>query len=221
MEPRGYTGALSTLQFDNSERRALNADQVISRRVTELRTRSRYGCLPDLSESLHPTRRVTLIVALLLVVVATATSCAGSTPAQPVAAPASVAPVAVVPVAVVEGVAVSGEPGAYTLNVTLRSPDTGCDQYADWWEVISAEGELVYRRVLLHSHVGEQPFTRSGGPVEAESATELIVREHMNTGGYGPGMRGTPASGFAPAEIPTDFARSVELAPPLPESCAG
>ena len=141
--------------------------------------------------------------------------------AEPVAASVPISVATVAPAAVVEGVAVSGEPGGYTFSVTIRSPDTGCEQYADWWEVISAEGDLVYRRVLLHSHVGEQPFTRSGGPIEAGPATELIVRGHMNGGGYGPGMRGTAEGGFGPADLPADFARSVELAPPLPQSCAG
>ncbi len=69
--------------------------------------------------------------------------------------------------------------------------------------------------------VSGEPFTRSGGPVQAEPATELIVRGHMSTGGYGPTMRGSPATGFAPADLPADFARSVESAPPLPEGCAG
>lgn len=127
---------------------------------------------------------------------------------------------AVIPVAVVEAVGVSGGPGSYSFNVTIRSPESGCDQYADWWEVISVDGELLYRRVLLHPHVSEQPFTRSGGPVRAEPATELIVRGHMSTGGYGPAMRGSVATGFAPADLPADFALSVELAPPLPDGCA-
>ncbi len=115
----------------------------------------------------------------------------------------------------------SGQPGAYILNVTIRSPDTGCDQYADWWEVISAQGDLVYRRVPLHSHLNEQPFTRSGGPIRVGPGTELTVRGHMSTGGYGPAMRGTPATEFTPVNLPIDFARSVESVPPLPESCAG
>ena len=63
----------------------------------------------------------------------------------------------------VTAVSATGEAGAYTFDATVRSPDTGCNSYADWWEVVSPNGELLYRRVLLHSHVDEQPFTRSGG----------------------------------------------------------
>ena len=79
----------------------------------------------------------------------------------------------------------SGSPGAYQFNVGIRSPDKGCAQYADWWEVVSTDGKLLYRRVLLHSHVDEQPFTRSGGPVPIQPDTVVWVRAHMNTGGYG------------------------------------
>ncbi|MGA9190363.1 MAG: hypothetical protein WBZ24_01400, partial [Anaerolineales bacterium] len=60
---------------------------------------------------------------------------------------------------------VSGEEGAFTFAVEIASPDTGCDRYADWWEVVTPNGDLLYRRILLHSHVDEQPFARSGGPV--------------------------------------------------------
>ena len=122
----------------------------------------------------------------------------------------------------VVAVRTSGSPGAYNFAVTLQSPDTGCDQYADWWEVITPDGELLYRRILLHSHVDEQPFTRSGGPVDVQSTTRVIVRAHMNDAGYG----GVAFGGSEEAGFAVDASVTAELAPqlaeeaPLPNGCA-
>lgn len=124
-------------------------------------------------------------------------------------------------VADVTAVSVSGGPGAYQLSVTIRSPDTGCEQYADWWEVVAEDGTLIYRRILAHSHVNEQPFTRSGGPVPIGADSLVVVRAHMVPTGYGGQvMRGTPAAGFAPAARTADFAAPLEDASPQPEGCA-
>ena len=117
-------------------------------------------------------------------------------------------------------VKVSGEAGGYNFSVTISSPDEGCNQYADWWEVVNAYGELVYRRVLLHSHVDEQPFTRSGGPVPVESDEEVIVRVHMNTSGYSSlAMIGSPEQGFEPTELSPGFAENLSELQPLPGDC--
>jgi hypothetical protein len=118
-------------------------------------------------------------------------------------------------------VKVSGEEGAYRFSVGISSPDTGCDQYADWWEVISQEGELIYRRILLHSHVEEQPFVRSGGPVSIAADSVVFVRAHMNTGGYGgAAFQGSVQSGFSETDPDPDFAAELAEEPPLPEDCA-
>ena len=118
-------------------------------------------------------------------------------------------------------VEVKGDPGNYSFSVGIHSPDTGCDQYADWWEVIDLDGALIYRRILAHSHAGEQPFTRSGGPVGIEPDTQVIVRAHMNNSGYGGAVfKGSVNSGFLPAELGADFAIELEGAPPLPDGCA-
>ncbi len=118
-------------------------------------------------------------------------------------------------------VSVTGTPGAYMFEVTVRSVETGCEQYADWWEVVSLEGELLYRRVLAHSHVTEQPFTRRGGTVAVDASTEVIVRAHMNPSGYGiQGMRGSVAGGFTPAVLEPGFAAGLAGEEPLPASCA-
>ncbi len=118
-------------------------------------------------------------------------------------------------------VSVSGGPGAYSLSVTVQSPDTGCGSYADWWEVVSEDEELLYRRVLLHSHVAEQPFTRSGGPVNIQPSDTVIIRAHMNRAGYGgEAFGGTVADGFSPAGVFPDFAAGLESQKPLPTDCA-
>ncbi len=124
------------------------------------------------------------------------------------------------PAADVIGVRVSGSPGAYQFNVTIKSPDTGCQQFADWWEVVSEDGKLLYRRVLLHSHVDEQPFTRSGGPVPVQPDTVIWIRAHMNNTGYGSmAFKGSVKGGFASAEPPANFAAGLAKQQPLPEGC--
>lgn len=124
------------------------------------------------------------------------------------------------PLADIVSVKASGEPGAYTFAVGIASPDTGCQQYADWWEVIAETGELLYRRVLTHSHVDEQPFVRPGGPVPIEEDRLVWVRAHMHPGGYGGvAWRGSVATGFVAAELVSEFAAEVAQLEPLPTGC--
>lgn len=121
----------------------------------------------------------------------------------------------------IAAVSASGAAGAYTFSVTISSPDTGCDQYADWWEVLDEEGQLLYRRVLLHSHVGEQPFARSGGPVAVAADQVVWVRAHMSVGGYGgAAFKGSVQDGFVAAELAADFSAEVAEREPLPQGCA-
>jgi hypothetical protein len=85
---------------------------------------------------------------------------------------------------------------------------------------VTPEGELVYRRVLAHSHTHEQPFTRSGGPVPVAADQVVIVRAHMKPGGYGgTAYEGTAASGFRAARLAEGFAEGLAREAPLPESC--
>jgi len=120
----------------------------------------------------------------------------------------------------VVSVEVTGEPDGYQFQVGISSPDSGCEQYADWWEVVTEEGRLLYRRILLHSHVDEQPLVRSGGPVKIGEDTVVIVRAHMHPGGYGgSAMQGSPASGFSQVALSPGFAADLESAPPQPEGC--
>lgn len=118
-------------------------------------------------------------------------------------------------------VTLSGEENQYNFNVTISSDETGCNQYADWWEVLSTNENLIYRRILAHSHINEQPFTRSGGPIPISSTTEVYVRAHMNYSGYGTKVfKGTADRGFSTANLSADFAEDLQTQEPLPEGCA-
>ena len=126
-----------------------------------------------------------------------------------------------VPAADVIDVMVSGEANAYRFSVEVRSPDEGCDQYADWWEILTEDGALLYRRILAHSHVNEQPFIRSGGPVDITPDEVVFVRAHMHPGGYGGQvMQGSVETGFDVVSIAADFAADVETFEPQPSGCA-
>ena len=115
----------------------------------------------------------------------------------------------------------SGEESNYSFNVEIESPDTGCDQYADWWEVFTPDSTLIYRRILAHSHVNEQPFKRSGGPVEISNNQEVIIRAHMNNLGYGAEIfRGSISNGFQKDTLSTQYAIGLEMTEPLPDNCA-
>ncbi|MEQ9301275.1 MAG: hypothetical protein RIF33_22045 [Cyclobacteriaceae bacterium] len=121
----------------------------------------------------------------------------------------------------ITAVSASGPTGKYTFNVTISSPDTGCDQYADWWEVVDEGGGLIYRRILAHSHVNEQPFTRQGGTVTVDESENVWIRAHMNNSGYG-GVTffGRAKDGFEPREMAEGFAADVENESPQPTGCA-
>jgi len=136
-----------------------------------------------------------------------------------------------IPYANVVAVSVTGSPSAYQFAVSIESADIDCTQYANWWEILSEDGVLLYRRILEHSHTDENgtsdadapgnTFTRDGGPVVIDWETNVIVRAHMNDAGYsGRAMRGSPSAGFADASsLPRDFGASAEGAPPQPAGC--
>ena len=121
----------------------------------------------------------------------------------------------------ISAIEVNGSEQSYRFSVTIQSPDTGCDQYADWWEVITPDSLLIYRRILTHSHVSEQPFTRSGGPIEINDSLTLIVRAHMNNLGYGCEVySGSIREGFVADTISRFYASGLAEEAPLPGGCA-
>jgi hypothetical protein len=81
----------------------------------------------------------------------------------------------------------------WTFFVTVQHPDTGWEDYADGWDVVTPDGQVLkpdpdgpFTRELLHPHVDEQPFTRSqAGIVIPEDVTQVRVRAHDLVDGYG------------------------------------
>ena len=121
----------------------------------------------------------------------------------------------------VTAVEVKGSEGAYRFAVTLQSDETGCDQYADWWEVLSRDGTLLYRRILGHSHPDTQPFTRSGGLININKYDTLYVRAHMNKLGYvGDVYEGSVKEGFSKSVALPTFSQDLEKQQALPKGCA-
>jgi len=82
-------------------------------------------------------------------------------------------------------VKVTNNQGSYRFDVTLRHADTGWDHYADGWEVLTASGDVLGKRVLAHPHVDEQPFTRSLSGVKIPAETSSVsIRAHDSVHGY-------------------------------------
>lgn len=82
-------------------------------------------------------------------------------------------------------VKVTNTQGSYRFDVTIRHADSGWDHYADGWEVVSASGDVLGKRVLAHPHVDEQPFTRSLGRVNIPQGTKSVfIRAHDSVHGY-------------------------------------
>jgi len=73
----------------------------------------------------------------------------------------------------------------YSFTVTVKHNDEGWDHYANQWEVLGPDGNVMGTRVLYHPHVGEQPFTRSLSGVKVpEGVTTVTVRARDSVHGY-------------------------------------
>jgi hypothetical protein len=89
--------------------------------------------------------------------------------------------------------AVREQDGTWTFHVTVEHPDTGWEDYADGWDVLTPTGEVLqpdrssqFTRLLLHPHETEQPFTRSQSRIAIpEDVTQVRVRAHDIVDGFG------------------------------------
>ncbi len=93
----------------------------------------------------------------------------------------------------VRAVQPAGGESLWTFHVTVRHPDTGWEDYADGWDVVTPNGQVLkpdpesaFTRTLLHPHVEEQPFTRSQSGIDIPAGvTRVRVRAHDLLDGYG------------------------------------
>lgn len=73
----------------------------------------------------------------------------------------------------------------YNFEVTVRSEDAGWHDYADRIEVLAPDGTVLGTRVLVHPHIGEQPFTRDVYGVRIPAGIDrVILRAHHSRKGY-------------------------------------
>ena len=71
-------------------------------------------------------------------------------------------------------------------DVTVKHDDEGWEHFANRWEVMSPDGEILATRILAHPHVNEQPFTRSLANIKIpDDLEEVVIKAHDLTHGYG------------------------------------
>ena len=79
-----------------------------------------------------------------------------------------------------------GSDGTWRFDVTVKHADAGWDHYADAFEILAPDGELLARRVLAHPHEQEQPFTRSVSGVAIPPGLKRVrIRAHDKVHGHG------------------------------------
>jgi len=87
---------------------------------------------------------------------------------------------------VVNAVAVREAGGTYRFDVTVRHADEGWQHYANAWEVVTPDGNVIATRTLHHPHVNEQPFTRSlSGVMVPEGEKRVTLRAGDSQHGFG------------------------------------
>ena len=88
--------------------------------------------------------------------------------------------------AAIKAVEARANGNSWTFSVTLEHNDTGWDDYADGWRIVTEDGTELGLRVLFHPHVNEQPFTRSLSDVSIpDRVTRVFVEARTLVDGWG------------------------------------
>ena len=75
--------------------------------------------------------------------------------------------------------------GRRDFKVSVLHDDEGPEHYATQYEVLTLDGKQITNRILLHSHVNEQPFTRDTKGSIPDGVTEILVRAKDKVHGWG------------------------------------
>ena len=82
--------------------------------------------------------------------------------------------------------ATQSQNGSWCFSTQVRHNDQSWDHYADAWQITDLEGNVLGKRVLLHPHDNEQPFTRSLCNVEIpKTIQKVVVSAKCNIHGVG------------------------------------
>jgi hypothetical protein len=82
---------------------------------------------------------------------------------------------------VIKSVSVDRDGPHYSFNVMIEHTDTGWEDYADKWRVLSLDGSVLGERNLAHPHVNEQPFTRALSGVKIPAGTTTVKIQVSDT----------------------------------------
>ena len=120
---------------------------------------------------------------------------------------------------------------ATVLEVDIFSVRHDCkNHYVDWWEMLSTQGELLYRQLITTSHFDQQRFTMKSAPLSIPLDQPVIIRAHVASRS-GPGalsfigyystqaLQGSIATRFRPIRLSRTFASWVEKQEPQPDRC--
>lgn len=76
--------------------------------------------------------------------------------------------------------------GAFRFDVTVLHADAGWDHYANKWDVVAPNGDVIDTRILHHPHDNEQPFTGSLTTDKIPNdLSHVIIRAHDSVHEYG------------------------------------
>ncbi|MBX2809440.1 MAG: hypothetical protein KTR20_12515 [Cellvibrionaceae bacterium] len=74
---------------------------------------------------------------------------------------------------------------SFQIIATVKHADTGWKHYANAWQVLNENGEVIGTRTLHHPHENEQPFSRSLTLTIAPEVKKITVRALDSVHGAG------------------------------------